>query len=307
MPTTSRSTVRNTFWQLVSRGAGGRSRPRKYGLSGCIPATVSSAEVSLGRGHERRARQRADARARRRTRGTARGSRQRSWCSEITEARRGCPTGRARRRPRGALRRRGSAAIVAWPTISSPSIRQASCPGRDAVGRLGERERQIAVARAHGAAERALAVAQPHAIERPAGAAPRRAARRCGSRAPSAGRPSPCSRRRRWPARTAACRRRSPGRAAARPCSGERRGGSPTRRPRASRTSPGRSPSAAVTREECLAAGSGEEAQILGVGLARRPPVPRGRASSRTAGLRSSPSGKRSRRDASPGASAASM
>jgi hypothetical protein len=44
------STVRNTFWQLVSRRAGGASCPRKYGFSGCMPATVSSAEGSRAEG-----------------------------------------------------------------------------------------------------------------------------------------------------------------------------------------------------------------------------------------------------------------
>ncbi len=44
------STVLNTFWQLVKRGAGGFSRPRKYGFSGCMPATVNSAEESCAEG-----------------------------------------------------------------------------------------------------------------------------------------------------------------------------------------------------------------------------------------------------------------
>ena len=44
------STVRNTFWHEVSRGLGGVSWPRKYGLNGCIPATVKSTERSLGGG-----------------------------------------------------------------------------------------------------------------------------------------------------------------------------------------------------------------------------------------------------------------
>ena len=50
LPTLSMSTVRKTFWQLVSRGAGGVSWPRKYGFSGCIPATVSSADGSCAEG-----------------------------------------------------------------------------------------------------------------------------------------------------------------------------------------------------------------------------------------------------------------
>src|SRR5215208_1852290 len=44
------SGVRNTFWASVRRWCGGCSRPRKYGLSGCIPAITSSVEVSLGGG-----------------------------------------------------------------------------------------------------------------------------------------------------------------------------------------------------------------------------------------------------------------
>ena len=32
------------FWQLVSRRCGGFSIPAKYGFSGCMPATVKSAE-----------------------------------------------------------------------------------------------------------------------------------------------------------------------------------------------------------------------------------------------------------------------
>jgi hypothetical protein len=39
-PTSSMSCVRNTFWHVVVRGAGGASRPRKYGICGCIPALV---------------------------------------------------------------------------------------------------------------------------------------------------------------------------------------------------------------------------------------------------------------------------
>ena len=42
VPTTSMSTVRNDFWQDVSRRLGGSSSPRKYGLNGCMPAVVSS-------------------------------------------------------------------------------------------------------------------------------------------------------------------------------------------------------------------------------------------------------------------------
>src|SRR5688572_29374230 len=44
------SGVRKTFWQVTSRSCGGCSRPRKYGLSGCMPAIVSSVDVSLGGG-----------------------------------------------------------------------------------------------------------------------------------------------------------------------------------------------------------------------------------------------------------------
>ena len=46
VPTTSMSTVRKHFWQEVSRREGGSSSPRKYGLSGCIPAVVSSTDGS---------------------------------------------------------------------------------------------------------------------------------------------------------------------------------------------------------------------------------------------------------------------
>ena len=46
MPTTSMSTVRKLFWQLVRRRAGGSSSPRKYGLNGCMPAVVSNTDGS---------------------------------------------------------------------------------------------------------------------------------------------------------------------------------------------------------------------------------------------------------------------
>ncbi len=46
----SMSPVRKVFWQLVARGCGGRSTPAKYGLSGCIPAIVNSAEGSCSDG-----------------------------------------------------------------------------------------------------------------------------------------------------------------------------------------------------------------------------------------------------------------
>ena len=46
----SMSTVRNVFWQVVTRGWGGVSTPWKYGLSGCMPATVNSADGSCSAG-----------------------------------------------------------------------------------------------------------------------------------------------------------------------------------------------------------------------------------------------------------------
>src|ERR1700761_1907134 len=46
----SMSGVRNTFWHVVTRGRGWVSAPAKYGLSGCIPATVNSAEGSCSAG-----------------------------------------------------------------------------------------------------------------------------------------------------------------------------------------------------------------------------------------------------------------
>ena len=39
-PTSSMSWVRKTFWHVVVSGAGGGSRPRKYGICGCMPALV---------------------------------------------------------------------------------------------------------------------------------------------------------------------------------------------------------------------------------------------------------------------------
>jgi hypothetical protein len=45
-PTSSMSGVRKTFWTVASSGAGGVSRPRKYGISGCMPALLSSVEWS---------------------------------------------------------------------------------------------------------------------------------------------------------------------------------------------------------------------------------------------------------------------
>ena len=44
------SGVRKTFWTVVRSGAGGCSRPRKNGISGCIPADVRSVERSSARG-----------------------------------------------------------------------------------------------------------------------------------------------------------------------------------------------------------------------------------------------------------------
>ena len=44
------SGVRKHFCTVVRRGAGGCSRPRKYGISGCIPAVVSSVDRSSARG-----------------------------------------------------------------------------------------------------------------------------------------------------------------------------------------------------------------------------------------------------------------
>src|SRR5437764_8475595 len=49
-PTSSMSGVRKHFWTVVVMGAGGGSRPRKYGICGCIPALVSSVERSSARG-----------------------------------------------------------------------------------------------------------------------------------------------------------------------------------------------------------------------------------------------------------------
>jgi hypothetical protein len=50
VPMMSMSAVRKVFWQVTARGCGGRSWPRKYGFSGCMPATVSSAERSWAEG-----------------------------------------------------------------------------------------------------------------------------------------------------------------------------------------------------------------------------------------------------------------
>jgi hypothetical protein len=49
-PTSSMSTVRKHFCAVVVSGAGGCSRPRKKGICGCIPAVVSSEELSSARG-----------------------------------------------------------------------------------------------------------------------------------------------------------------------------------------------------------------------------------------------------------------
>ena len=50
LPTSSMSVVRKHFWTSARRGAGGSSRPRKYGLKGCMPAVVSSTEGSWTEG-----------------------------------------------------------------------------------------------------------------------------------------------------------------------------------------------------------------------------------------------------------------
>src|SRR5919198_1186230 len=49
-PTSSMSGVRKTFWTVVSSGAGGSSKPRKYGIRGCIPAEMRRVERSSARG-----------------------------------------------------------------------------------------------------------------------------------------------------------------------------------------------------------------------------------------------------------------
>src|SRR4026208_1290850 len=49
-PTSSMSTVRKTFCEVVVSGAGGGSSPRKNGICGCIPAVVRSVESSPARG-----------------------------------------------------------------------------------------------------------------------------------------------------------------------------------------------------------------------------------------------------------------
>ena len=49
-PTSSMSGVRKHFCAVVVSGAGGASRPRKYGICGCIPAIVRSVERSSARG-----------------------------------------------------------------------------------------------------------------------------------------------------------------------------------------------------------------------------------------------------------------
>ena len=49
-PTCSMSGVRKHFCESTTRRGGGSASPRKYGLNGCIPATVSSVDVSSGGG-----------------------------------------------------------------------------------------------------------------------------------------------------------------------------------------------------------------------------------------------------------------
>ncbi len=50
LPTCSMSGVRKHFCESTTRGEGGSASPRKYGLNGCMPATVRSVEVSSGGG-----------------------------------------------------------------------------------------------------------------------------------------------------------------------------------------------------------------------------------------------------------------
>ncbi len=49
-PTSSMSSVRKHFCELVMRRAGGSAAPMKYDLSGCMPAMVSSTEGSSSNG-----------------------------------------------------------------------------------------------------------------------------------------------------------------------------------------------------------------------------------------------------------------
>ena len=53
VPTTSMSTVRKHFWQLVNRWWGGFSWPRKYGLSGLHPRRREQHGRVVARRHER--------------------------------------------------------------------------------------------------------------------------------------------------------------------------------------------------------------------------------------------------------------
>ena len=46
LPTFSMSVERKHFWHVARRGCGGFSMPAKYGLSGCMPAVVSSTDGS---------------------------------------------------------------------------------------------------------------------------------------------------------------------------------------------------------------------------------------------------------------------
>ena len=113
LPTSSMSGVRKHFWTEVRRLEGGSSSPRKYGLNGCIPATVRSVEVSSGAGIS-------DAEG---TRRWPRSSKNERYASRIS----------AGRSFIGGAVSLGSAiayeAMVAWPTTIAPSIRQAVWPG----------------------------------------------------------------------------------------------------------------------------------------------------------------------------------
>ena len=71
--------VRKTFWQVTSRWCGGCSRPRKYGLSGCMPGDRSAASTCRSAAARAMPTAAADGRWPRRTPGTCGGSRRSSW------------------------------------------------------------------------------------------------------------------------------------------------------------------------------------------------------------------------------------
>ncbi len=118
-PTSSMSGVRKQRWEEVRRDFGGVSSPRKNGWNGCIPATVSRVDVSVGAGISEAEGTRRCSRPSKNDRYVSR------ICAEFMVHPSRCERCRLRNRTPGVP----DQAMVPWPTMRSPSSRTAVWPG----------------------------------------------------------------------------------------------------------------------------------------------------------------------------------